>query len=78
MVAGLRRQCCLQGVQCRIQVVERVADIKAEIGGHLIVARAAGMQAAGGGADQLGKPRLDIHVDVLERRGKGEAACLDL
>ncbi len=41
-------------------------DPEAEIHRHLVVARAAGMQAAGGGADQFGQPRFHIHVDVFK------------
>ena len=44
----------------------------------LVVARAGGVQPSRRGADQLGQPRLDIHVDVFELRAEGEAAALDL
>ena len=36
------------------------------------------MELAAGLADQIGQARLDVHVDVLERRLKGESAALDL
>ena len=55
-----------------------VADIETEIGRDLVVARARGVQPAGGGADQLGQPALDIHMDVFERALEVEAALADL
>ena len=36
------------------------------------------MQLAGDRADQLGEPRLNVEMDVLERTGKVEFAGLDL
>ena len=49
-----------------------------EIDRHLVVARARRVQPPGGRADQFGKPRLDIHVDVLELGREGELAGFDL
>ena len=51
---------------------------EAQVDRHLVVARACGMQAARRGADQLGKPRLDIHVDVFEAGREFELAGFDL
>ena len=39
--------------------------IQAQVGGHLVVARAAGVQLAGHRADQLAQAPLDGGVDVL-------------
>src|SRR5215472_9853812 len=36
------------------------------------------MQAAAGGADKLGEPRLDVEMNVLQLGGELEAAGLDL
>jgi hypothetical protein len=36
------------------------------------------MQPAGGRADQLGKPRFDVHMDVFERALEAELARLHL
>ncbi len=36
------------------------------------------MEPPGGGADQLGKPAFDIHMNVLERALEAELAGLDL
>ncbi len=61
-----------------IGLVDDVADIEAEIGRDLVVARARGVQPARGGADQLGQPALDIHVDVFERALEAEIALAHL
>ena len=61
-----------------VQLVDHVAHEQAEIGCDLVVARARGVQAAGGGSDQLGQAALDIHMDVLERALELEFAALDL
>ncbi len=68
----------LEGGQRRVGLVDRVADIQAEIGRDLVVARARGVQPAGGGADQFGEPALDVHMDVFERGLEAELAALDL
>ncbi len=68
-------------LECRklcIQRVDGVAHPQVKIGRDLIVARARGMQAAGGGADQFGEPRFDVHVHVFERALELEFALLDL
>ena len=49
-----------------------------EIGRDLIVARARGVQPAGGRADQFGQPALDVHMDVFERALELELAGADL
>src|SRR5262249_27847011 len=58
--------------------VDGLAQPEAEIHRHLVVARARGVEAPGGGADQLAQPRLDIGMDVLELYLEGEAAFGDL
>ena len=67
----------LERGQRRIGLVDGVADIEPEIGRHLIVARARGMQPPGGGPDQLAEPALDIHVNVLERALEIERSLAD-
>ena len=62
----------------RRQPVDRIAHPEPEIQRDLVVAAARGMQAAAGLADPFGEPRLDVHVDVLERRVEHEAPGLDL
>ena len=62
----------------RIDLIDGVAHPEPEIGGDLIVARARGVQPPRGRPDQLGKPALDVHMDVLKRALKGELTGLDL
>ena len=49
-----------------------------EVGGHLVVARAAGVQLAAHAADALGEQRLEVHVDVLEGRIPGDRPRFDV
>ena len=44
-----------------------MASRRAEVGRHLVVARARRVQPPGRLADQLLQPRLDVHVYVFER-----------
>ena len=60
------------------QAVHRVADPKPEIGRHLVVAAAPGMQALAGLADAFGQARLDVEVDVLQARVEDKFPGLDL
>jgi len=61
-----------------LALLQLFLDPQAEIERHLVVARAGGMQAAGGGADERCKPRLDVHMDVFETAREFEIAALDL
>ncbi len=61
-----------------VDAVDRVADPKAEIRRHLVVARPPGVQPPPGIADPLGEPRLDVHVDVFEVGREAECPGLDL
>ena len=47
-------------------VVYRVAQIEADVRGHLVIARAAGMQTLAGVADQRGQALLDIQMNVFK------------
>ena len=62
----------------RVDVVDRVAHPEPEIGRDLVVARARGMQPPGRRPDQLGEPRLDVHMDVFERPLEAELARVHL
>ena len=77
MFARPFHQRALERRQRRIRLVNRVADIEPEIGRHLVVARARGMQPPGRRPDQLGKPAFHVHMDVLQRAAEGEGAGLD-
>ena len=68
----------LIGRKLKVDFVDRVAYPEAEIGCDLIVARTRGVQSPGGRSNQLGKPRLDVHVDVFERALEAKLAALDL
>ena len=67
----------LKGGERRIGLVDGIANIEAEVGGDLVVARARGMQPSRGGTDQLGQPALDIHMDVFQRALELEIALAD-
>ena len=73
-----RRQRMLERSERAIGLVDDVADIEAEIGRDLVVARARGVQPSRGGPDQFGKPALDVHMDVFERALEVESALADL
>jgi hypothetical protein len=55
----------LAGAEAGHNAVDRVAQVKADIGRHLVVAAAAGVQALAGVADFGGQCGLDVEVDVL-------------
>ena len=61
-----------------VEAVDRLAHPQAEIGCHLVVAAAAGVQALASLADAVSEARLDVHVDVFEGLGEREAAARDL
>ena len=67
----------LQARDLKDQRVDRVAHPKPEVERDLVVARAGGVQPPGGGADDLGEPGLDIHMNVFERARERERPCLD-
>jgi hypothetical protein len=78
VLGGALGQRAHQVGELRVEAVDRVAHPQAEIGRHLVVAAARGVQPLAGLADALGQPRLDVHVDVFERLGERERAALDL
>ena len=67
----------LKRLQVPLEPVDGVAHPQAKIGRHLIVARARGVQPPRRRADQLGKPRLDVEMDVLVLGAKGKVPGLD-
>jgi hypothetical protein len=64
--------------QQRRDRVDLAAQPQPDVGGHLVVARAAGVQPLARVAHQLRQPRLDVEVHVLELELPLEAAALDL
>ena len=57
----------LVGRERAVERVDRVAHPEPEVGRHLVVARARGVQPPGRRPDQLGEPALDVHMDVFQR-----------
>ena len=51
---------------------------QAQVRRHLVVARPPGVELAADGADPAGEQRLEVEVDVLERRVPGDRAGLDV
>ena len=68
----------LQVAAGRVGLVQARAEPEPQVGRHLVVARARGVQPPGGRTDERGEPGLDVHVDVFQRAVEGEAAGLDL
>src|SRR5688572_3329384 len=77
MLPGLGRKDELQILELAVEMVADIADIEAEIGRHLVVARARGVAAARRRPDQILGPPFDIHMDVFQRARKSEVAGLD-
>jgi hypothetical protein len=78
MALGLADERCLELGQLAVEPVDGVPHPEAEVGRHLVVPRARGVEPPRGGADQLGEPRLDVEMDVFMLGAEGEAALLDL
>ncbi len=54
------------------------AQPQPDVGGDLVVARAPGVKALAGVADEVGQPLLDVQVHVLEVEAPLERSLLDL
>ena len=67
----------VQFAELCVELVDRVPDPEPEVERDLVVARARRVQASGIRADDLGKTRFDIHMNVLEGARKGEGSGLD-
>src|SRR5690606_18790322 len=61
----------------RVNQIDLVAQPQANVGGHLVVARTAGVQFLASDADAIGQPCLDVHVHVFERHRPLELTALD-
>jgi hypothetical protein len=61
-----------------MQPIDGVAQPQAHVGGHLVVAGAAGVQALAGVAHLFRQCPLDVEVDVLVVQVPGEAAGLEV
>jgi hypothetical protein len=71
--SALSRKAVISAVSAAVGARPVPLDPEAEIERHLVVARACGVQPPGGRADQFGKPRLDVHVDVFELAREDES-----
>src|SRR5690606_3039089 len=58
--------------------VDLVAQPQADVGGHLVVAAASGVQFLAGHADAVGQARFDVHVHVFQIDAPVEGAGFDL
>ncbi|MCY1421274.1 hypothetical protein D9M71_369240 [compost metagenome] len=74
---GLLQQALLQAGDFGEDDVDLVAQPQADVGGHLVVARTAGVQLLAGDADAVGQACLDVHVHVFQVDAPVEAAGLD-
>ena len=75
---GLLHQHLLQVQALGDDLGDLLLDIEAEVGGHLVVAAAGGVQALARVADALGEQGLDVHVDVLVVQGELHLVRLDV
>jgi len=78
MLLGHLDQGALQLLQQRLQGVDLVAQPQAHVGGHLVVAAAAGVQALAGVAHELRQARFDVQVYVFELELPLEAPSFNL
>ena len=60
------------------QLITELLGEQADVGGHLVVARATRVQASAGRTDRAGERALHSHVDVLVVDVPDEGAVLDL
>ena len=61
----------------RKQRINPAPHIKADIGGHLIIARTPGMQTLARITDQIGQTLFDIHMHILKRDRPRKTALPD-
>ena len=77
VVFGLFQQGALQAGDEGGDGLELVAQVEADVEGHLVVARACGVQLAADRADLFDQARFDVHVDVFEADLEVELAGFD-
>ncbi len=78
MALGLCDEFTLQRAQCGDDAIDLAAQPQAQVGGHLVVARAASVQPLAGVADEIGQPLLDVEVHILELEFPRELASFDI
>src|SRR5205085_192774 len=78
LALGGREEGGLHVAQPAVDVVHGVADPKLDVGGHLVVAAAAGVELAADVAEALDEGALDVGVNVFQLYREGELAAVDL
>ena len=78
MLTGAIEQRLDQEGEPGLRPLNSLLDPEPKVERHLVVARAGRVKPASRRADQLGQPRLDVHVNVLEAGREFERALLDL
>ena len=78
MAFGQVQQAALEIADQGLAMADLAAQVEADVGGDLVVARAPGVQFLAGIADQLGQARLDVHMHVFQLHRPGEVAAGDL
>jgi hypothetical protein len=70
---------CTSGLEVELQnAIDRIAQPQADIGGDLVVARAAGMQALAGIAHLARQRPLDVEMDVFVIQVPRETSVLEV
>jgi hypothetical protein len=78
VLLGLRGEGADEGDQQLVDLVDFLAQPEAQVGRDLVIARASGMEALAGFADEGGEAPLYVEVNVLGIERPLEAAVLDL
>jgi integrase len=78
LLQGVFCQAFLQADQFFQYPVNPAAQPQADIRGHLVVARAAGVQFFAGRADACCQGGLDVHMHIFEANGPGKVAGLNV
>ena len=68
----------LQREESTLDRVAHVSKVEGQVGGHLVVATAPGVEPPCHASHSLLEPRLDVHVNVFQRRIEAEFSRLDL
>ena len=77
IIERLFGECLLKVSHLQIKRVKRVTHPKPHIGGDLIITRARGVKPSRSRANDIGKPRLDIHMNIFKCARKCERTGLN-
>ena len=67
----------LEQAELSVDRVDRLANPEPQVGGHLVVATAGGVQLASDIPQAVGERPLDVHVDVFQLDVEGKLALLN-